>query len=62
VLVLTIDPEERGVLPADPDDESFALDRRLEVVVRYSSTERLDDGFAARPELGENGLEVHGRS
>ncbi len=62
VLVLTIDPEELGVLAPDPEDERLAADGHLEVVVRDPAAEGLDDWSGAGPELRERGLQVHARS
>ena len=62
VLVLTVDPEECGVLATDPEHERLVADGHLEVVVRDPAAERLDDRFGAGPELRERGSEVHARS
>ena len=59
VLGAAVDPEELGVLAADPQDEALAVDRDLEVPVRDAAAERLEPCVAPRPETGDDGLGLH---
>src|SRR5918911_2656554 len=58
---MAVDPEELGVLAADPQDEGLPADRNLEVPVRDPAAERLETYVAARPETRHDrlGLRLH---
>ena len=60
MLVAAVDPEQLGVLPADPEDEGLAVDLDLEVVVGDPAAERLDDRDGARPEVLDDGVDRQG--
>ena len=64
VLVLPVDPEQGGVLAADPQDERLAVDDDLEVVVRDPAAERLDTLHVrlSGPEPLDRLLDAHARS
>ena len=62
VLVLPVDPEQGRVLAADPQNERFAVDADLEVVVGDPAAERLDLHVLSGPELPDHLFDAHARS
>ena len=50
VLRAAVDPEQVGVLAADPKHVRFGVHEHLEVVVRDPSLQRLEPGCSAGPE------------
>ena len=62
VLVLPVDPEQGRVLAADPQNERFAVDADLEVVVGDPAAERLDLHVLSGPEVLDRLFYAHARS
>ena len=62
VLVLAVDPEQAGVLAADPQHERLVAHRDLEVVVGDPAAQRLDLHGPPRPEPLHRLLDAHARS
>jgi hypothetical protein len=61
VLDVPVDSEQRGVLAADPQDETaLALDLHPEVPVRDPATERHEAAHASGPEPLRDLVRVHG--
>ena len=61
VLVISVDAQQLGVRPADPQYEQLAAHRDLEVVIRDASTEWLDGDVGTRPEPFRKLPDVHGQ-
>ena len=54
---VAVDPEEAGVVAADPQHEALAAGLHLEVVVRDAAAERLDGLDAAGPHAGDDAFD-----